>query len=100
MIYPPPLAGESREGADLNRSAAGPETPGSRVSCATGSIELHPGGLGNLRPFLDLGADEGAKFRSRHRQRHDALLCPRLLDLDRVEDFPDFGIEAFDDRLW
>src|SRR5258708_6316819 len=65
-----------------------------------GSIDLHPGGLCDLRPFLDLGGDEGGKFRRCHRQRHDSLLRPRLLDLGRVEDFSAFGIEAFDDRFW
>src|SRR5262249_18061991 len=52
-----------------------------RASATTeASIDLHPGGLGNLCPFLDLFADEGAEFRCRHGQRRDALLRPRLRD--------------------
>src|SRR5262249_53590623 len=78
LIYPPPLAGEGREGLILIVPRPARKPPGSRISCAIGSIQLHPSALCDLRPFLDLDADEDAKFRSCHRQRRDSLLRPRL----------------------
>src|SRR5688572_10827321 len=68
----------------------------STISCL--SINLHPRGFHQLRPLLDVLAQELVELLDRHAHGDGALLGPVLLHLGRVEQLVYFGVQSLEDR--
>src|SRR5258708_8433388 len=62
------------------------------------SLRLDAGGLHHLRPLVDVLAEIGVEPGGRHRQRHRALLVPRLLHVGTIDRLVDLGFELVDGR--